>query len=295
MLLPVFAPVAFTPPHAVVAPAPARSAAELRAQVIDGLQAGAGNERRDASLSALDGLAAAELDTARKLLEGRGNRANLIASDGEVRLRFFRRLARDAHGQRVLVEAAVRDEGAVQADAYASLAAPLSDEATAAVRAFLASDRELHVNRAAMVGSAFAPALMIPELIQAQSAPPRRTRGDEAWIALGKSTTYVGNVIPTVGDGSAAFQPVPATVFEGSVFRVSDSVVTIYRTEVHRALVSAVERTTGEPAPAFGIDEDRWMAWYRSEYPVLAARAEARARERAAEQATSSRKATDEG
>jgi hypothetical protein len=39
---------------------------------------------------------------------------------------------------------------------------------------------------------------------------------------------------------------------------------------VQRALVATVERTTGQPAPPFGFDRDRWMAWYRNDYPQLA-------------------------
>lgn len=276
-------------------PPSSRSPAELRAQVVAGLERNAPAEARRAALESIDGLGEAELDAALKLLEGKGGRPNLLASDGEVRLRLFKRLAACDPGQRTLVEFAVRDEGAVRGDALASLREPLSPQALAAVHGFLASDRELHINRAAMIGSAYAPALLIPELIQAQTAPPRRTRGDEAWIALGKSVTYIGGLIPVVGDGSGAFQPVPATIFEGTVFRISDSVVTVYRTEVHGALIAAVERTTGEPAPAFGFDQQRWAAWHRDEYPALAAQQSARLREEAIEREGGERRVADEG
>jgi hypothetical protein len=76
--------------------------------------------------------------------------------------------------------------------------------------------------------------------------------------------------VPVVGNGSGAFQPIPGVVYEGSVLRIMESAVTIYRTEVHQALAVTIERTTGQPAPPFGFDRDRWIAWYQNEYPQLA-------------------------
>jgi hypothetical protein len=214
-----------------------------------------------------------ELTAALKVLQGEAGRANLIASDSEVRNAFIKALANDAEtGHVALVRFAVEESGAVRASALAAMPDRLSESAEASLASYLAGDRELFVNRAASIASAHAGAALIPPLIAAQSTPPRQKRGDEAWIAIGKSISYVADVVPVVGDASGAFQPVPGTVFEGSVLRIMESVVTIYRTEVYFSLRRVVERATGQPAPPFGWDAVAWNQWYQNEFPALAAK-----------------------
>ena len=58
---------------------------------------------------------------------------------------------------------------------------------------------------------------------------------------------------------------------EGSIIRVQDAVVIVYRTEVHFALVSMTSRLYGEPTEDLGYDMPQWWAWYNNEFlPYLA-------------------------
>ena len=168
-------------------------------------------------------------------------------------------------------------------------------EALALLADELASGRERFINRAAMIAGAHGAATLIPNLIAAQYEAPREKRGDEAWIAIGKSISYIAGAVPIVGDASGAFQPVPGTIFEGSVLRIMESVVEIYRTEVHVALASTVERATGLPAPPFGYDRERWLAWYRDEFTALARAHAALESQRETETTVRSGRSTDEG
>lgn len=248
--------------------------AAMRELVSRGLSDTATAQDRTAAIDVMQRLHThTELTAALKVLQGEAGRANLIASDSEVRNAFIKALANDAEtGHVALVRFAVEESGAVRASALAAMPDRLSESAEASLASYLAGDRELFVNRAASIASAHAGAALIPPLIAAQSTPPRQKRGDEAWIAIGKSISYVADVVPVVGDASGAFQPVPGTVFEGSVLRIMESVVTIYRTEVYFSLRRVVERATGQPAPPFGWDAVAWNQWYQNEFPALAAK-----------------------
>lgn len=248
--------------------------AAARELVSRGLSDTATAQDRTAAIDAIQRLhSQTELTAALKVLQGEAGRANLVASDSEVRGALMKALANDAKtGHVALVQFAVEESDPVRASALAAMPDRLSENAEASLAAYLAGDRELFVNRAASIASAHAGAALIPPLIAAQSTPPRQKRGDEAWIAIGKSISYVADVVPVVGDASGAFQPVPGTVFEGSVLRIMESVVTIYRTEVYFSLRRVVERATGQPAPPFGWDAFAWNQWYENEFPALAAK-----------------------
>jgi hypothetical protein len=197
----------------------------------------------------------------------------VIHSAPDARKTLFAALARnDDFGQATLIDFAVTSEDPIRQDALDAMPKIASSNAEGALARFLSSTRELHINRAAMIASAHASAALIPALIQAQYAPPREKKGDEGWIAIGKTTSYVQGMIPVVGDASGAFQPIVGNIFEGSLLRIMESVVEIYRTEVHYSLAMVIDRSTGEPAPALGYDQDRWMAWTRDELPPLLAR-----------------------
>ena len=248
----------------------------LRTLVAQGLSIPAVNGVTPERTQALKTIAAlsqpVELFDAARILEGEGFRKNLIASEPDVARAYFAALATDPIlGQTKLVQYGVTGSDEVSLLARETLPRELSPNAINLLRASLAGQRERDINRAAMIAGTHPAGALIPSLIQAQfeqtSAPPE---GDEAWIAIGKSTTYIAGLVPVVGNGSGAFQPIPGVVFEGSILRIMESAVTIYRTEVHQALVATVEQTTGQPAPPFGLDRDRWMAWYRNEYPQLA-------------------------
>ena len=248
--------------------------AAARELVSRGLSDTATAQDRTAAIDAIQRLhSQTELTAALKVLQGEAGRANLVASDSEVRGALMKALSNDAKtGHVALVQFAVEESDPVRASALAAMPDRLSENAEASLAAYLAGDRELFVNRAASIASAHAGAALIPPLIAAQSTPPRQKRGDEAWIAIGKSISYVADVVPVVGDASGAFQPVPGTVFEGSVLRIMESVVTIYRTEVYFSLRRVVERATGQPAPPFGWDAFAWNQWYENEFPALAAK-----------------------
>lgn len=228
---------------------------------------------RNAALETLAALRSPiELTAALKVLAGEGSRPDFIACDMEVRRALFAALAKEPTvGEPALVRFALAGSGNVRQRALDALPDKLSPKAQAELAGFLESQREFEINQAASIASAHSAAALIPSLIDAQYEPPRAKRGDEAWIAQGTSIHYVQNAIPVVGGSSTSFQPVIGTIFEGSLLRIMESMVEIYRTEVHESLAMIVEQETGKPAPPFGYDQARWMAWYRTEYPKLAA------------------------
>jgi hypothetical protein len=230
-----------------------------------------------------------ELRAAIRVLEGEGMDGDLVQGEFDVRKALFTALAREATvGHAELVRYAITGDGAVALLAQDSLPDQLSAQALAVVERGLRSSRELHINRAAMIASAHAAAALIPALIDAQfEERSTEGRGDEAWIAIGQRTAYIAGYVPVLGDGSGALQPIPGILYEGSLLRIMESAVTIYRTEVHRSLAMVIERTTGEPAPPLGFDRDQWLAWYQRDYPMLVqAYAEERAERNAAQSDT---------
>ena len=215
-----------------------------------------------------------EIQCALKVLDGEGSRPNYIACDAQVRRAAFAALAREPQvGQPRLVQFAIEGEDPVRQRAFDALPSELSKQALEELIRHLASDREMHINRAASIASGYsnAAATLIPALVSAQYDAPTAKRGDEAWIAIGKTVSYVQNQIPLVGDASTSFQPVVGTLYEGSLLRIMESMVEIFRTEVHLSLDTMIEEATGVPPPPLGYDEDRWMGWYREEFPRLAA------------------------
>lgn len=124
-------------------------------------------------------------------------------------------------------------------------------------------------NAAASVAGAVNAIEAIPLMIFAQAAgddadgdPP----GDEAWILVGTQTVYVQALIPIVNNGAVAFQPIPGVLTEGFVFRVVDSAVIIYRTIIHRVLVTMTTNDWGQPTDHLGYDVNAWVDWYNDEY-----------------------------
>jgi len=213
-----------------------------------------------------------ELKSLGQCLTGSLGATNFLTKEPRLATAYFAACAQDGHvGQALLIEYAVTSDDPIRSLASDALPTHISAGAEARLASFLAGNRELYVNRAASLASAHASTALIPSLITAQYAPPRKPKGDEGWIAIGKSINYVSNQIPVTGDASGAFQPVVSTIFEGSVLRIMESVVEIHRTEVQLSLAKVIERETGLPAPAFGNDIDRWRRWYEREYPALAA------------------------
>jgi len=249
------------------------TAESLRALVSRGLERGADTAARTEAVRALGALSTKlEIACALKVLDGEGSRPNYIASDAAVRRALFAAMAKEPQlGQRALVEFAVCGDDHVRAHAADALPDELAPSALDELIRLLGSDRELYINRAASVAATHPAAILIPALVSAQYAPPKPKRGDEAWIAIGTARSYIQNQIPVVGDSSTSFQPVIGTLYEGSLLRIMESMVEIYRTEVHVALEEVVVHHTGQPAPPLGYERDRWLAWYRDEFPKLVA------------------------
>ena len=98
--------------------------------------------------------------------------------------------------------------------------------------------------------------------------------GDLAWIAIGTQVSYVQDLVPVVGNGSAAFNPIVGHVYEGTVLAIQDAVVVVYRTEVHTALVNLSTRDWGRSTDHLGWDMKQWWTWYNDQYvPHMIARA----------------------
>lgn len=249
------------------------TAQALRELVARGLGKSSAAPEHAAAVKALRALSSrVEIACALKVLDGEGSRPNFIASDPSVRRALFAAMATEPNlGQAKLVEFAVCGDDQVRAHAADALPGELAQAALDELVRLLGSGRELHINRAASIASSHPAASLIPALVNAQYAPPKPKKGDEAWIAIGTARNYVQNQIPIVGDSSTSFQPVIGTVYEGSLLRIMESMVEIYRTEVHVALEDVVVHNTGMPAPPLGYERERWLAWYRDEFPRLAA------------------------
>lgn len=121
---------------------------------------------------------------------------------------------------------------------------------------------------------------LIPLMAQAQVAARGGgdRRGDLAWITIGTQRAFVSDVTPVVADGAVAFDPQLSVVSEGTILRVSDAFVAIYRVELHGILVGMTSEAWGQPTGQLGYDAPAWGAWYREEFkPFLEAKAAAEA------------------
>ncbi|MDZ4755291.1 MAG: hypothetical protein SGJ11_12465 [Phycisphaerae bacterium] len=161
----------------------------------------------------------------------------------------------------------------------------ITKPATPALNRFLAtnlaSSDNVVANRAGSLAAAAGAIQLIPTLIATQSSERARTddKGDLAWIAIQTQKSYIANVVPVLGDNAGAFQPIIGVIGEGTLLRVMDAVVIIYRTEIHHALVKLTSDATGTSTDQFGYDKAAWARWYNDEYlPQLAQRAEEAAR-----------------
>ncbi|MHC5023400.1 MAG: hypothetical protein ACYTGG_05750 [Planctomycetota bacterium] len=107
----------------------------------------------------------------------------------------------------------------------------------------------------------------IPLLIFSQATEDRPAdTGDLAWIAVQTQHVYVQRLEPVVAGGAAAFQPIPGIVSDGFVLQIQDAVVVIYRTNIHRSLVTMTSQDWGESTEHLGYDMRAWWEWYNREY-----------------------------
>ncbi len=114
-----------------------------------------------------------------------------------------------------------------------------------------------------------------------------QNQGDLAFILIGQQTAFISDLEPVVSESAVAFDPQVSVVTEGVLLRVSDAVVTTYRTEVHNSLVGLSSRYTGRPTIGMGWDQDKWWKWYQDEFLPLK-------KSRAAEKAAAEKSKADE-
>ena len=93
--------------------------------------------------------------------------------------------------------------------------------------------------------------------------------GDLATVA--SEDAAVGMVIrwTSAQYGAGAFEPVIATVSEGTVLRVLDAVAIIYRTAVHNSLVAMTTEDWGQSTEYLSYNMPAWWEWYNTRYVPL--------------------------
>lgn len=172
-------------------------------------------------------------------------------------------------GQAALARMAIHDtDDGLRREAAFRMHGPASPSVLGILDEGLRSPLHRIANNAGALAGTLNAIETIPLLIFAQVTgdPVPDDSGDLAWILVGTQKAYVAEVYPVVGDGAAAFVPVPGVVQEGSIMRVVDAVVVIYRTQVHRSLVAMTTRDWGQPTDRLGYDPRAWWAWYNEQY-----------------------------
>ena len=179
-------------------------------------------------------------------------------------------------GQYALACVAIQDpDKAIRAEATRRVGRPPCAAVLSAIDDGLRADNQDWVNSAGLLaGSSHAieaiPALLFAQFAQGQ-APGDTTGGtkrgrDLAWIAIGKTTSYVQNVVPVVGNNSGAYTPVIGQIIEGVVMEVADCVATIYHGDVHDSLVAMTSYETGTDTSRLAWDMRAWARWFDTEY-----------------------------
>jgi hypothetical protein len=174
-------------------------------------------------------------------------------------------------GQYAIASMAIQSADAgVRAEATRRLTLPPGPGVLAAIDDGLRAGDHEWVNNAGVLAGAVHAIEAIPQLIFAQYVQqPTEERGDRAWIAIGKTTSYVQNVVPVTGDNSGAFQPVIGQVYEGVVFRIQDCVATVYHGGVHDSLVAMTTYDSGMDTAGIGWDMRAWRAWFDTTYVAI--------------------------
>lgn len=174
-----------------------------------------------------------------------------------------------AEGQAALAYAAIYspDPGFSTAAGQA-LSVPLAPAVYGILDTSLRSPVHDIANRAAALAGNFNAIETIPLLIFSQVTrdPVPEHEGDLAWIANQTQHAYVANLIPVTGPGVVAYQPVIGRVTEGTLLRIMDAVVVVYRTVVHDVLVDLSSRDGGDPTDTLGYDPSAWWQWYHQDY-----------------------------
>ena len=207
----------------------------------------------------------------------------LNAEQDDVRLMMLEHfLANGEAGQAALAWAAVYSrDNSLRYEATRRIKRPGCRSVLAVIDGSLRSRHDDVISNAATLANALDVFEAIPLLIYAQSIPGDTSDssagtggGGNAWIATGQQMAYIADLVPVVGNGVAAYRPIIGTITEGSVLQVDDVVVTIYRRQVHIALVSLSTRDWGRSTESLGYDRGTWWAWHDQSYqPFRAERA----------------------
>lgn len=187
----------------------------------------------------------------------------------DVRLAMLDHFERQGSaGQAALSFVAIHEpDAALRGEAVRRLRIPADPGALAMLDEALRDRRHEIVNRAGLVAGHLQAIEAIPHLIFAQvSADPVREQGDLAWIAIGTQVSYVADLVPVVGAGVGAFQPVVGTIYEGVVLQVQDAVAYTYRSDVHHSLVALTSWDFGESTERIGFDPRAWRRWFNEVY-----------------------------
>lgn len=187
----------------------------------------------------------------------------------DVRLAMLDHFARHGEGgQTALAWMAIYDDNpAMRNEASKRMVAPPCNGVLAILDGALRSPRHDVASLAAGLASSLNAVQTIPLLIFAQAATEtNQDQGDLAWIAIQTQHAYVQGLVPVVGDNSGAFQPIIGTFSDGSVLRVVDAVVIIYRTFVHESLVNLTTRDWGQPTDRLSYNIKAWWEWYDTKY-----------------------------
>lgn len=173
-------------------------------------------------------------------------------------------------GQAALGWIAVHDhDAAIRNEATRRMVSPVGEPVRYIIDNALRSDDHSVVSSAASLASSLNVTSAIPLLIFAQAqvtSTEAQDQGDLAWIAIQTQRAYVQNLVPVVGSGSGAFQPVMGIVSEGVVMRVMDAVVISYRTVVHESLVNLTTSDWGQETEPMGYNIRSWWDWYNTQY-----------------------------
>jgi hypothetical protein len=193
----------------------------------------------------------------------------LAREDDDVRLAVLDHLAQqDELGQAALAWAAIYDnDGAIRHEASRRLDTPAPPAVLQVLDAGLRSEDDVYANNAGSLTGMLDAVPLIPVMVAAQAAPRDvEGAGDLAWIAIGRQEVFVAGLVPVVGDNSGAFQPILGTVQTGTVVRIMDAVVIVYRAYIHDSLVTMTTRETGQSTKELGYDVAAWREWYNTVY-----------------------------
>lgn len=134
---------------------------------------------------------------------------------------------------------------------------------------------ESRANAAAAFADEFEVIGLIPRLISAQvtgrgggsgGGGESDRSGDLAFIAIGRQVAFVADLTPVVSDSAVAFDPTIGVINEGTLVRIHDATVTIYREEINRSLTSLSSRAWGRSTRSLGFDTEAWKRWYIQEF-----------------------------